>query len=90
MHDDLTAVKDGFGVPAAEGSCHTNEVDGYFVEGHVPVEAMDLLLETRPDIDGITLAGMPPGSPGMPGDKQAPFVVSTVVDGEVTGELGRF
>jgi hypothetical protein len=90
IHDDLAAVKRDLGVPDEETSCHTNEVDGYVVEGHVPSEAIEALLDIRPEVDGITLAGMPAGSPGMPGEQTEPFVVRTFVDGEVVGELGRF
>lgn len=90
MYADVAAVKDSFGIPSDQWSCHTNEIDGYFVEGHVPIEAIDDLLATRPDIDGIALAGMPAGSPGMAGEQTEPFVVTTVVDGEVTGELGTY
>jgi hypothetical protein len=90
IHEDISAVKTALGVPDGEGSCHTNEVAGYVVEGHVPSEAIQQLLAERPDVDGISLAGMPIGSPGMPGEQEEPFVVRTFVDGEVVGELGRF
>jgi hypothetical protein len=90
VHEDIAAVKTALGVPDGEGSCHTNEVDGYVVEGHVPSEAIQQLLAERPEVDGISLAGMPIGSPGMPGEQTEPFVVRIFVDGEVVGELGRF
>jgi hypothetical protein len=90
VHDDLVPVKDGFGVPARQRSCHTSEVGGYAVEGHVPVEAIEDLLARAPDVDGISLAGMPAGSPGMPGEKQAPFEVMLFRDGEVVGDLGAY
>ena len=90
LHDDMGPFKDEVGVPADQRSCHTNEVAGYFVEGHVPVEAIAALVDQAPDVDGISLAGRPPGSPGMPGEQTEPFVVTTAVDGEVVGELGRF
>ncbi len=90
MYDDLRPVRREAGVPDAEASCHTGEVAGYAVEGHVPMEAIHELLEERPDVDGIALAGMPPGSPGMPGEQEEEFVVTLVDDGEVVGELGRF
>jgi hypothetical protein len=80
--DDLPDFKAEVGVPADMQSCHTTIVDGYFVEGHVPVEAIRHLLETRPDIDGITLPGMPAGSPGMGGEKDEPWVIYGVTDGE--------
>jgi hypothetical protein len=90
IHEDIGAVKDDLGVPVDQRSCHTNQVEGYFVEGHVPVEAIAALLAEAPEVDGIALAGMPSGSPGMPGEQLEPFVVTTAIDGEVVGELGRF
>lgn len=56
-------------------SCHTTVVDGYFIEGHVPIAAIRKLLVERPDIDGITLPGRPFGSPGMTGGKNGEFRV---------------
>lgn len=52
-------------VPAALRSCHTGTVDGYLIEGHVPVADITKLLQTRPRIAGIAAPGMPAGSPGM-------------------------
>lgn len=89
-HADLADLKHDFGIPADQWSCHTTEVDGYFVEGHVPAAALDDLLDSRPEIDGITLAGMPSGSPGMPGPQEAPFEVMAVVDGEIVGPFGEY
>ncbi len=80
--DDLTEVKDSFGIPEEMRSCHTAVIDQYFVEGHVPVEAIRKLLEEQPPIAGIALPGMPPGSPGMGGDKELPFTIYAIVDGE--------
>ena len=57
------------GVPPDAASCHTALVDGYVVEGHVPVGAIVTLLERRPDAIGIAVAGMPSDSPGMGGDE---------------------
>ena len=82
--DDLAAVKAAAGVPGELGSCHTATVAGYVVEGHVPVQAIVDLLDTAPDIDGIALPGMPAGSPGMPGEQQAPFEVASFTDGAVS------
>lgn len=89
-HDDVTAFKDDNDIPSELRSCHTNEIGGYLAEGHVPVEALFDLVAAAPDADGIALAGMPSGSPGMPGEQEAPFVVETFLDGTVTGELGRY
>lgn len=82
--DDMTAVKVEHGIPQEAWSCHTALIAGYVVEGHVPVEAVEDLLARRPDIDGIALPGMPPGSPGMPGVKEAPFQVLAIRDGTLS------
>jgi hypothetical protein len=63
----LDAVKRRLGVPADLKSCHTAEVDGYVLEGHVPAAAVRQLLEQRPDGIGLAVPGMPAGSPGMEG-----------------------
>lgn len=61
----LHAVKDRLGIPDAKRSCHTAEVAGYVVEGHVPAADVKRLLAERPDARGLVLPGMPMGSPGM-------------------------
>lgn len=63
--DNLEPVKTRLGVPAAKGSCHTGEVEGYLVEGHVPASDIHRLLAERPNAKGLVLPGMPIGSPGM-------------------------
>ena len=70
-------------IPASMFSCHTVilEDSGYFVEGHMPVAAIDQLLEERPDIDGIALPGMPAGSPGMGGRVEGSLEVFAIKDG---------
>ncbi len=65
---DRAASRAEIGIPQDAASCHTAMVDGYAVEGHVPVEAIVRLLGERPDAVGLTLPGMPPDSPGMGGD----------------------
>jgi hypothetical protein len=62
---DLAAVKAQHRVPPDLQSCHTAIVDGYIIEGHVPVAEINRLLAERPDISGIAVPGMPIGSPGM-------------------------
>jgi hypothetical protein len=69
------------GVPERLAGCHTMLVEGYVVEGHVPVGAIRKLLAERPGIKGISLPGMPEGSPGMTGVKEAPFRVLEISDG---------
>lgn len=63
--DNLSPVKERVGVPVGKGSCHTAEVGGYFVEGHVPAQDIKRLLAEKPDAKGLVLPGMPAGSPGM-------------------------
>lgn len=62
---NLDDVKTRLGVPATKGSCHTAEIEGDLIEGHVPVEDIRRLLAERPDARGLVVAGMPAGSPGM-------------------------
>ena len=83
--DTIDTIKDQFKIPAAMRSCHTMEIDRYFVEGHIPREAIQKLMTEKPDIDGIALRGMPSGSPGMPGIKQGPFEVYAIKNGQVQG-----
>lgn len=54
-----------FGVPAELASCHTGFVDGYAVEGHVPAAEIKRMLKERPKALGLSVPGMPIGSPGM-------------------------
>jgi hypothetical protein len=68
------------GVPEKLAGCHTMLIEGYVVEGHVPVGAINKLLTERPDIRGISLPGMPEGSPGMTGTKTAPFQILEITD----------
>lgn len=65
VRDDLTPIRSQNGVPSEAASCHTVLLDGYAVEGHVPVEAIDKLLAERPAVDGIGIPGMPTNAPGM-------------------------
>jgi hypothetical protein len=90
VSEDINAVKDVYSIPAEMRSCHTSTIGRYFVEGHVPFAAIQQLMEQRPDIDGISLPGMPAGSPGMGGDLEGPLVVYAIDDGQVVGEFGSF
>ena len=72
------SIKDSNGVPAEMRSCHTTIIGDYFVEGHIPVEAIKKLMEEKPDIKGIAMPGMPSGSPGMPGAKKGQFIIYQV------------
>lgn len=72
---NLSLVKKQHRVPPELEGCHTVLVGGYVVEGHVPASIIRRLLKERPAIRGISLPGMPDGSPGMSGTKKEPFVV---------------
>ncbi len=62
-----TSARARLGIPAALGSCHTAEVAGYALEGHVPAREILRLLKDRPAATGLAVPGMPVGSPGMDG-----------------------
>lgn len=78
-------IKDENSIPEDLRSCHTVMIGNYSVEGHVPIEAINKLLEEKPDIDGIALPGMPSGSPGMSGDKASAFEIMAFKEGESVG-----
>tara|TARA_B100000941_G_scaffold139243_1_gene98618 strand:- start:141 stop:623 length:483 start_codon:yes stop_codon:yes gene_type:complete len=78
----LHSIKQKYNIPLEMQSCHTTIIGRYFIEGHVPLEAVNKLLKEQPDIDGIALPGMPIGTPGMPGKKEDPFVVYQIIDGK--------
>ena len=78
----LDSIKKKHNIPGEMQSCHTSVVGKYFIEGHVPIEAINKLLKEQPDIDGIALPGMPIGTPGMPGNKEAPYVIYQLIDGQ--------
>ena len=69
------------GVPVEFVGCHMMLIDTYVVEGHVSATAVKRLLAERPAIKGISLPGMPVGSPGMSGRKTAPFTIHELTDG---------
>ena len=67
-HGGNDAVRAKLGIPQKLASCHTGLVGGYAVEGHVPARDIRRLLQDRPQAVGLTVPGMPVGSPGMDGD----------------------
>lgn len=86
--EDMTAIKEQYGVPANLASCHTTVVDGYVVEGHVPAEDVQRLLVEKPEVAGIAVPGMPIGSPGMEsGDYVEPYTVFSFTE---SGETAAF
>jgi hypothetical protein len=82
----LDAVKDKSNVPSDLRSCHTALVGGYVVEGHVPADVVQRLLEEKPKVAGIAVPGMPIGSPGMEqGSRKDPYdVVAFTKDGKTS------
>src|SRR3989344_5490917 len=58
-------AKTKYNIPLSMQSCHTTVIGNYYVEGHVPAEAIAKLMAEKPDIAGIAMPGMPSGSPGM-------------------------
>jgi hypothetical protein len=87
--DNLQNIKEQYNIPPSMRSCHTAVVGDYFIEGHIPQEAIDKLLEEKPDIAGIAMPGMPSGSPGMPGQKRGDFVIYAVDHNGGTSEFVR-
>ena len=82
---DTRPVKRELGVPAGLSSCHTAIVDGYYVEGHVPVEDVERLVREKPPVAGLALPGMPIGSPGMEGLRPERYTVLVVAkDGKTS------
>jgi len=67
--DDLTPVKESYGITPELQSCHTAIVEGYVIEGHVPADVIRRLVAERPEVTGIAVPGMPMGSPGMEGPR---------------------
>ena len=89
--DDMEPIKLAAGVPPTMGSCHTAKIAGYFVEGHVPAVDIVRLLRERPEARGITVPGMPLGSPGMehPDGIVQPYAVLLVLADGSTREFSR-
>ncbi|WP_031433841.1 DUF411 domain-containing protein [Methylomarinum vadi] len=76
VSDDMQAIKEKYGVPRAMQSCHTAVIDGYVIEGHVPASDIVRLLQLKPKVVGISVPGMPIGTPGMEmGGRQDPYQV---------------
>ncbi|MSU89504.1 DUF411 domain-containing protein [Rhodobacteraceae bacterium 2CG4] len=79
------------GIPAELASCHTGKVEGYVIEGHVPVADIRRLLSERPEAVGLAVPGMPYGSPGMgPEDQREAFDVLLVRAGGESEVFTRY
>jgi hypothetical protein len=88
--ENIGALKTKLGVKPEISSCHTAEVGGYIVEGHVPADVVKRLLKERPKVAGVAVPGMPAGSPGMevPGRKD-PYAILTFTSDGKTGVYER-
>ena len=76
----MSPLKSSLGIAPEHQSCHTAKVGNYLVEGHVPAADILRLLQEKPAIIGLTVPGMPVGSPGMEmGDRFDPFDVIAIV-----------
>jgi len=80
--EDMPGIKRKYGIPSSIKSCHTAIIGDYVVEGHIPSKVVDKLLTEKPAIDGIGMAGMPSGSPGMPGSKNEPWKIYSFNNGK--------
>lgn len=89
VEDDMNAVKKRLGVPGDMASCHTAEIDGYIIEGHVSSAAVARLLKERPKAIGLAAPGMPGGSPGMESAEPEEFTLY-LFDASDRREFGRW
>lgn len=76
--ENVERHKERLGVPPAMGSCHTAEVGGYMVEGHVPAEDIKRLLKEKPRARGLVSPGMPQSAPGMDDPRKIPYEILLV------------
>lgn len=77
----LNRIKARLGVPNELASCHTAEIEGFIIEGHVPAGSVQRLLSQRPNIRGLAVPGMPVGSPGMEVEGAAPEIYDVIAFG---------
>jgi len=75
---DLTVMGQKYGIADDMQPCHISLIGGYVVEGHIPIEVVNRLLFEKPQITGITLPGMPEGTPGMPGKKRGRLDINEI------------
>lgn len=88
------AMRAQLGIPAKLGSCHTARVEGYAIEGHVPVREILRLLRDKPKAIGLTVPGMVVGSPGMDGPaykgRKDPYDVLLVLPNKETSVYQKY
>jgi hypothetical protein len=86
-NEDLNKIKSKYGISPDIASCHTAIMGNYVIEGHVPLEGIEMLIKERPNIKGITLPGMPIGTPGMPGMKTETYKIRNIESKEIILEI---
>lgn len=79
---DMSQIKQEYGVEYNLRSCHTAVVEDYVLEGHIPAEDIRRLLKEKPAVDGLAVPGMPAGSPGMEGKHEDPYEVVAFTKGK--------
>ena len=84
---ELKEMREKYNIPDDLSSCHITVIGDYFVSGHIPVETIEKLASEKPNIAGIALAGMPSGTPGMPGPKNESWVIYAINDNGSTSEF---
>jgi hypothetical protein len=87
--NDVTQHKQRLGVPVGMGSCHTAEVGGYLVEGHVPADDVKRLLAEKPKAKGLVSPGMPQSAPGMDMPGKQPYEIFLVRQDGSTSSFAR-
>ena len=73
--EDLGQMTDAAGIPADFAGCHLFNIGDYAFSGHIPLASLGKFLTERPEMIGLTVPGMPMGSPGMGGEKMGPLEV---------------
>jgi hypothetical protein len=76
--EDTAVTRKRLGIPEPLGGCHSAEIGGYAVEGHVPAREIRRLLAEKPKAAGLAVPGMPAGSPGMASPNPRPYAVLLV------------
>lgn len=87
--DNVAQYKARLGVPLAMGSCHTAEVGGYLIEGHVPASDVKRLLAEKPAVRGLVSPGMPASAPGMDMPGKTPYQIFLVSNDGATSSYAK-
>ena len=87
---NMNEIKIESGIPRQLASCHAAKIGGYVIEGHVPAADIKRLLKEQPVVSGLTVPGMPMGSPGMEGHRQDNYNVLTFTESGETRVFSRY